>query len=107
MLTEPAALTVTVRPAAGHDVVELAGELDLATTPLLYEQVRRLVADGRNRLVVDLDGVTFMDATALGFLVATHRDVTASDGSLVVRHQNTAVPALLRLPGLTGILAFG
>ena len=105
MLMESAPLTVTVLAAAGHDVLELAGEVDLATTPLLYEQVRRLLADGRNRLVLDLDQVTFMDATALGFLVATHRHVTASDGAFAVRYQDAPVPALLRITGLAGMLS--
>lgn len=107
MLTDPAVLTVNVRATEGHDVVELAGELDLATTPLVYEHVRRLVADGRTRLVVDLDEVTFLDATGLGFLVDAHREIAASGGSLVVRYEHVAVPELLRLSGLTRILAVG
>ena len=54
-------------------VVRFRGELDLANV----ERVRDVLLDAAHgdarRLIVDLGDVTFLDSTALGALVQTHR----------------------------------
>jgi anti-sigma B factor antagonist len=50
-------------------VLSLAGELDLATAPVLRDALRRAVERSPKRLVVDLAEVTFVDSTVLGALV--------------------------------------
>jgi anti-anti-sigma factor len=69
---------------AGDDsvIVVVEGELDTATGPVLAERVRR-AADGRGRGVLDLRGVSFVDAAggrALADACAelAQRDVEAS-----------------------------
>ena len=62
--------TVTgVEKRDGATVVALAGELDLYNA----EEVRRALldslTDAPELLVVDLEGVTFIDSTALGVLI--------------------------------------
>lgn len=57
-------------------------------------------AEGHHRLVLDLEAVTFMDASALGFLVATQQEVTAVGGTLELRSHE---PTVLRLMALTGL----
>lgn len=90
---------VTVRPGHERDVVELAGELDLATAPGLQPALRGLLAQGRNRILIDLAEVTFMDGFTLGVLIAAQRDVRRAGGCLRV----TDHPTLLRLLAFTGI----
>ncbi len=89
-----------MRPAPGHDIVALSGELDLWTAPQLIPVVRGLLAQGRNRITLDLDDVTFMDAAALGILIRARQDVTRTNGYLDITH-NTLVTRLLALTGLT------
>ena len=50
-------------------VVRLAGELDLYNAPTVREALGDVVAEGPERLVVDLGAVEFVDSTALGVLV--------------------------------------
>lgn len=101
-----ATLSVIVCPGETHDVIAVAGEIDLATVPRLYEAMRTLLTQGRSHLVVDLDAVTFMDASALGFLVAAHQEATASGGSFALLCQNPQCMRLIVIAGLTGVFTF-
>lgn len=96
----PPALTVSVQAAGDRNVLGVVGEIDLSTTPHLVAATRGLLAEGHHRLVLDLEAVTFMDASALGFLVATQQEVTAVGGTLELRSHE---PTVLRLMALTGL----
>jgi anti-sigma B factor antagonist len=52
----------------GFACIRLAGELDIATVPLLDARLREAQDAGRRRLVVDLRGLDFMDSTGLTLL---------------------------------------
>jgi anti-anti-sigma factor len=54
-------------------VVTVAGEVDIATSAQLREDVLGLLATKPQVLVLSLDQVTFLDSTGLSALVAIHR----------------------------------
>jgi anti-sigma B factor antagonist len=58
-----------VRHTPVATVVELDGEADLAAAPQLTQLLNRGVAEAERRVVVDLDGLTLLDDTALGLLI--------------------------------------
>ncbi len=58
---------------AGEAVVAVSGELDLHSADVLERAVAALHAAGRDRIVVDLRGVEFMDSTGLRVLIGLHR----------------------------------
>lgn len=77
-------LLLSVRPGPGCTVLEVRGELDLATSPQLHEALRRLVDIGDRQVVVDLAGVGFMDSSGLGALVVAFRALRDTGGRLVL-----------------------
>jgi anti-anti-sigma factor len=64
----------SVRPSAqaGETIVEVVGELDLATAPLLDEVLLRAGAVATGRVVVDVSHLSFMGAAGLSVLVGAH-----------------------------------
>jgi anti-sigma B factor antagonist len=50
-------------------VVKLGGELDLYNAPQVREALAEACGDSRQRVVVDLSEVEFIDSTALGALI--------------------------------------
>jgi anti-sigma B factor antagonist len=58
-------------------VVRLAGELDLYNAPALRSALLEAASDGAALLVVDLEGVRFIDSTALGVLVEARARIGA------------------------------
>jgi len=62
------------RPDAVTALVEVAGEIDVATTPRLRSTLHDLADDeGVRFIVVDLDGVEFIDSSGLGVLIGCSR----------------------------------
>jgi anti-sigma B factor antagonist len=66
-------------------VISLSGEVDLATIPLLHDNLVRAVAHHPGRmLVIDLDGVTFLDDSGLGVLLGAAGSARQAGGDLTV-----------------------
>jgi len=80
--------------------VTLQGELDLATTPLVTQRLRAAIDEGCRQIKIDLSEVTFVDASALGMLTTTRRELGERQGTL----QFVAYPPeFLRLCQATGL----
>jgi anti-sigma B factor antagonist len=89
------AFDIELRPDRARIVVAPHGELDRATVPRLAAELDDLVRVGFTDLVLDLRGLTFIDAAGLRLVIAqtARRDVTVRliQGSpLVERVMNLA-----------------
>ncbi|MGE5617483.1 MAG: anti-sigma factor antagonist [Candidatus Woesearchaeota archaeon] len=80
-------------------VVALKGDLDLWSAPHLKGVLYDLVAGGRTHLVLDLEGVGFMDSTALGVLVGVHHRLGDKQRMAIA----AAMPAVLRIFEMSGL----
>jgi anti-sigma B factor antagonist len=74
-------LSVTVRRERGAVIAEVIGDIDLSTVAGLRERLFGLADEG-NALILDLNGVTFIDSTGLGALVGAARRVATHGGTL-------------------------
>lgn len=63
-------------------VLQVAGELDLVTSPVLRQRVHEAVAEGQHHLVLDLSEVFFCDSSGVGVLIAARRLIRSCQGSL-------------------------
>lgn len=66
----------------GATVIEVSGEIDVYTAPKLREKLSILIEGGTYRLILDLEGVEFLDSTGLGALIGGLKRVRAHDGSI-------------------------
>jgi anti-sigma B factor antagonist len=91
-------LVVRQEDHGGMPVVSFAGELDLTTVPQARDALVRAAAlHPGQTVVVDLDGVSFLDSMGLGVLVGGLRRVRAGGGDLVLV---CSTPRLLDALGL-------
>ncbi len=88
------------RVAGGLPVIEVSGEVDLATAPLLRERLESHLEAGATSVVVDLRATTFLDSTGLGVLVTALKRCRESGGEL---HLVAVDPRLLKLFAITGL----
>lgn len=75
-------LKVTGGERGDWAVLQVAGELDLVTSPVLRQHIHDEVAEGRHSLVLDLSEVMFCDSSGVGVLIAARRLIRSCQGSL-------------------------
>jgi anti-anti-sigma factor len=87
--------------AADILIVEIAGEIDMATSPEMAEAVEA-ASDSCRRVVVDLTEVTFLDSSALNALVVCRRSLGARDIDMrVVTPSDNVVRRVFEIAQLT------
>ena len=96
-------LTVDSRQEGSRTVVVVNGEIDVYTAPSLRERLNELVTAGKHDLVVDMQGVDFLDSTGLGVLVGGLKRVRALDGSLQLVCGQEKILKVFRITGLTNV----
>jgi anti-sigma B factor antagonist len=96
-------LSLSTRTVGDRTVVEVGGEIDVYTAPKLREQLVELVNDGSFHLVVDMEGVDFLDSTGLGVLVGGLKKVRAHDGSLQLVCNQDRLLKIFRITGLAKV----
>jgi anti-sigma B factor antagonist len=94
---------VTTSAQAGSVVVALSGEADLTVREELTEALLAAVA-AAPAVVVDLDGVSFMDSTGVHALVAAYRAAKRDGTELYAVNAHGIVEELLDLTGLGDLL---
>jgi anti-sigma B factor antagonist len=93
-------LRTDVSEINGWTVVNLFGELDVATSPDLRELLIRLVGEGSTRLVLDLEGVDFLDSTGLGTIIGALKRTRTHGGDLRLVSTQTRIARLFEITGL-------
>jgi anti-sigma B factor antagonist len=96
-------LKLATRDDSGRTVVNIEGEIDVYTAPTLREHLSDLVADGRHHLILDLEGVQFLDSTGLGVLVGGLKRVRSQDGTLELVCTQERILKVFRITGLTKV----
>ena len=98
-------LTIEIRPDGRKVTLVLAGELDLGTADTLRVCLQQL-DEGYDELVVDLSGLSFLDSTGLGLLVATRHAIAEREqpGTMVLRNPEGNVRRVLEVSGVDQVL---
>ena len=66
-------LTLSIRDQGGYTITAISGDLDIACVPAVREQLLGILGPHVSRIVVDLSGVTFCDASGLAVLTGARR----------------------------------
>ena len=89
----------------GTTVLAVRGEVDVYTAPRLREKLVELVAQGKYRIVVDLEAVDFLDSTGLGVLVGGLKRLRSHDGDLGLVCTQQRILKVFEITGLTKVFA--
>jgi anti-sigma B factor antagonist len=96
-------LGLDVKERSGWAVLSVQGEVDVYTAPQFREQLIQLVDQGQRQILVDLEGVEFLDSTGLGVLVGGLKKVRAHDGSLDLVCTQDRLLKIFRITGLAKV----
>lgn len=88
------------RRTPGHIVLAIHGDLDIATTAGLRDQIAIVVEDTTVPVIIDLSGVSFCDASGLALLVGAQRRARRRGLTVALSGPRRNVSKLLRISGL-------
>jgi anti-sigma B factor antagonist len=81
-------------------VITVSGELDLASSPALEEELDRVVTADAELVIVDLRALEFMDSTGLSVLVKAHQRAEDNGKRFGLVNGSQQVQRLLSLTGV-------
>jgi anti-sigma B factor antagonist len=81
-------------------LVTVTGELDLSTVAPFRARLVDALAQGGRKLILDLQGVTFIDSTSIGALLDAHRRAEQLEGEIAVVSTDTNVLKVFDIAGI-------
>ncbi|MDQ2648480.1 MAG: STAS domain-containing protein [Actinomycetota bacterium] len=93
-------LSVQIETRGTWAVASVYGDVDVATAPRLREQLVSLVTSGQTQVILDLDGVGFMDSTGLGVVIGILKRARTHGGDLRLVATRSNLVSLFELTGL-------
>ena len=84
---------------SGVPVVRLTGEIDISNAERLGDALESIVGPDARELVVDLDGLEFMDSAGIAMLLRTASRMDAVE----LRNPSDVMRRIIECTGLTGI----
>jgi len=91
---------VEVRSEDGAPLLFVKGELDLASSPALEQELERVTADSPSLIIIDLRELDFMDSTGLSVLIRAHQRAQEQGRRLGIVNGSRQVRRLLNLTGV-------
>jgi anti-sigma B factor antagonist len=105
MSTNGSPFGVRVLHHGSHTVVRVEGELDLATAPQLRSRLGNLIADADGPILLDLDGLTYVDSTGLCAVLTANSELRRHGRELRVIKASVPVRRLFELCGITDLIS--
>lgn len=93
-------LEITAEHDGSNCRLAVKGEVDVYTSPMLKSHIVDAVDAGCVDLVIDLEGVGFIDSSGLGVLVSGLRRVKEQDGSMRIICTKDGILKIFRITGL-------
>ncbi|QEV50497.1 anti-sigma factor antagonist [Streptomyces platensis] len=93
-------MSVSYDMVNGWTVVEIDGDVDAHTSPLVREAVIRLVDEGHRHFVLDLSFVSFLDSMGLGVIVAVTKRIREREGALRIAAASARIVRVFDISGL-------
>src|SRR5260370_5744236 len=98
---ETVALKMTSREVDGASVIALDGRIVLGEeSKALREKLKSLIAEGKKKIVLNMNNVEYIDSAGLGILVATHVSAKTQGASLHLCHLRSKFQEVLQITNL-------
>ena len=85
-------------------LLQINGEIDMATGPELRQRIVQYVQEGHAHIIIDLTEVDFIDSTGLGVLIGGLKRTRSHDGDLQCIGLSESLKEMFKLTGLDAVL---
>ena len=100
-------MTISERTIGDVTILDVVGRIALQDGAGDFrDAIRRVIHEGRVRLVLNLQGVPYVDSTALGEIIRAYTSVIRKGGSLKLLHVTSHVHQLFVITALLSVFDF-
>lgn len=85
-------------------VVHLKGSVDAHTFGLFEERMSTLLAQGPHHLLLDFQGLDYINSTGMGFLLGLSRQMDEQNGKLVIANMPDKIHHIFDLLGISRLM---
>ncbi|HEY2436955.1 MAG TPA: STAS domain-containing protein [Solirubrobacteraceae bacterium] len=96
----------TRQTEGGVTVVAPTGRLDVAGAPALKDAISDVAKNGPPKVVIDMEGISFVDSTGLGSVIAVLKQIRNRRGELRLAAPNQQVRVVLELTTLDKVFPY-
>jgi anti-sigma B factor antagonist len=89
----------------GHTVLDLTGEVDVMSAPVLKETIISHIGRGTSHIIVNLEKVDYLDSTGLGTLIGGLKRTREAKTRLSIVGMNARLRRLFDITGIDKIFA--
>jgi anti-sigma B factor antagonist len=91
----------SIRDVGDIRVIELSGKITIGAGDVkIRELIDQALEDGKNDVILDLGGVTAIDSSGIGEMVACYTTVTKRGGHLKLMHLSPKINDILQVTQL-------
>jgi anti-sigma B factor antagonist len=91
---------LNLRKEDGVAILDVAGELDIYTSPKLRSAIQELLTGGTARLVVNLVNTSYLDSTALSVLTSALKQARDAGGTITLVYNQPQIEKIFTITGL-------
>lgn len=93
---------IKIQEQIGGIVLQLKGQfIGGEETSQLRDTLKELSDNQKNKLIIDLEKVTYLNSTALGVIIAAHASYVKRDGKVVLCNVSKSIENLFVITKLT------
>ena len=82
-------------------VIEVSGEVDLYQTNAIRDKVTELIGGNKNKAIVNMSGVSYIDSSGLGALISCRTNMKKAGGDLKLSALTDTVKSVLEITKLS------
>jgi anti-sigma B factor antagonist len=91
----------SIRDVGDIRVIELSGKITIGAGDVkIRELIDQAIEDGKNNVILDLGGVTAIDSSGIGEMVACYTTVTKRGAQLKLMHLSPKITDILQVTQL-------
>ena len=95
------ALNIKTRQDGNVTIIDLSGKITLGeNTGILREELRKLMAEGKKNIILDMKEVSYVDSAGLGELVGAYTTAANQGGAVKLLHLQGKLRDLMQITKL-------
>ena len=94
-------MEIKISETSNIPVIEVSGEVDLYQTNMIRDKVTELIGENKNKAIVNMSGVSYIDSSGLGALISCRTNMKKAGGDLKLSSLTETVRSVLEITKLS------